>query len=346
MQAIRKEKPGPGLTLGEAKEPECGHNDVIIRVRHAGVCGTDVHIAEWDEWAQGRLKPPLTIGHEFAGEIAEIGSEVTEPFKVGDPVTAEGHLICGHCKQCRTGNGHVCRNTQIIGVDRDGAFATYIAMPAANVVPLHDIPTRIGAVMDPLGNAFHTVLTADIPGHSVLIMGSGPIGCFAVGIAKAAGAVKVIAVDVNPKRLELAKTMGADLLLNAATDDVVQAVLDATEGDGADVVCEMSGNPTAMRQALKCVRLGGRIQMLGLPKEDVTLPIASDLIFKGITLYGVIGRRMFDTWHQMLDFLKSGLLDPNPIITHEFPLDQVDDALAAIAGGDAGKVILEIGEDR
>ncbi len=341
MQAIVKAQRAPGLTVSTVPKPVAGPGEVLIRVRHAGVCGTDLHIADWDAWAQGRIKPPLVVGHEFAGEVAALGPGVTE-FQVGQLVTAEGHIICGHCQACRTGNGHICKNTRIIGVDRDGAFAEFIAMPATNVMTLDGIPTEIGAIMDPMGNAFHTVLTADIPGSTVFIVGCGPIGCFAVGIARAAGAAKVIASDVNPNRLALAKKMGAHVLVNAATDDVVRTVLAETGGEGVDVVCEMSGVPAALHQAFATIRMGGRVQLLGLPKGEVSVDFASEIIFKGITLYGVIGRKMYETWHQMRRFLSSGLLDPRPVITHRFPLAKIDDALAAIRSGDAGKVILEI----
>ncbi len=341
MQAIVKEKRAPGLTVTTVPKPTPGPGEVLIAVRHAGVCGTDLHIADWDAWAQGRLKPPLVVGHEFAGEIVSVGGAVSG-LTTGQLVTAEGHIVCGHCLQCRTGNGHICRNTRIIGVDLNGAFAEYIVMPATNVLPLDGIPTTVGAVMDPMGNAFHTVLTADIPGSTVLVVGCGPIGCFAVGIARAAGAAKVIASDVNGKRLELARRMGAHLTLNAGTDDVVRAVLDETGGEGADVVCEMSGVASALHQAFAAVRMGGRVQLLGLPKGQVPIDFATEIIFKGITVYGVIGRKMYETWHQMRRYLTAGLLDPTPVITHQFPLTKIDDALAAIRSGDAGKIILEI----
>jgi threonine 3-dehydrogenase len=227
-------------------------------------------------------------------------------------------------------------------VDRDGAFAEFIAMPTSNVLPLQGIPTEVGAIMDPMGNAFHTVLTAEIPGSSVLVVGCGPIGCFAVGIARAAGAARVIASDINPKRLALAARMGAHITLNAATEDVAQAVSAETAGEGADVVCEMSGVPSGLHQAFRTVRMGGRVQLLGIPKGEIPIDFASEIIFKGITVYGVIGRKMYETWHQMRRFLTAGLLDPRPVITHRFPLARVNDALAAIRSGDAGKVILEI----
>jgi threonine 3-dehydrogenase len=345
MRAIIKPRAAPGLEVGTVPRPGCGPHEVLIRVHHAGVCGTDLHIADWDEWAQSRLHPPLVIGHEFAGAVAEVGREVGDSFTVGQLVTAEGHIVCGHCRQCRTGNAHICQRTQIIGVDRDGAFADYIAMPAINVMPLDGIPTTVGAIMDPLGNAFHTVLSGDeLAGEAVLILGCGPIGCFAVGVARAAGAIKVIASDVNPRRLELARRMGADVLINAATDDVVARTVAETQGEGADRVCEMSGHPTAIRQAFQAARLGGRVNLLGLPRGEVPIRLSTDVIFKGLTLYGVIGRRMYETWHQMRTFLGSGLLDPTPVVTHQFPLERIDDALEAIRSGAAGKVILEIGD--
>jgi threonine 3-dehydrogenase len=341
MHAIVKQRPAPGLTVTTVPQPAPGPGEVLIAVRHAGVCGTDLHIAEWDAWAQGRVRPPIVVGHEFAGEIVQLGDRVTE-LRTGQLVTAEGHIVCGHCLQCRTGNGHICRNTRIIGVDRDGAFAEYIVMPETNVLPLDGIPTEVGAIMDPMGNAFHTVLTADIPGSTVFIVGCGPIGCFAVGIARAAGAAKVIASDVNPTRLALAQRMGAHLTINAGEDDVTRTVLDATGGEGVDVVCEMSGVPSALHQAFATVRMGGRVQLLGIPRGAVPIDFATEIIFKGITIYGVIGRKMYETWHEMRRFLTSGMFDPRPVITHQFPLARIDDALGAIRSGDAGKVILEI----
>jgi threonine 3-dehydrogenase len=341
MQAIVKEQRASGLKVTSVPKPSAGPSEVLIAVRHAGVCGTDLHIADWDAWAQSRIRPPVVVGHEFAGEIVAVGDGVAG-LKTGQLVTAEGHIVCGHCLQCRSGNGHICQNTRIIGVDRDGAFAEYIVMPATNVFPLEGIPTTVGAIMDPLGNAFHAVLTADIPGSSVFIVGCGPIGCFAAGVARAAGAAKVIASDVNEKRLELARCMGVHVTINAARDDVVEAVLAETGGEGADVVCEMSGVASALHQAFAAVRKGGRVQLLGIPQGDVPIDFAREIIFKGITVYGVIGRRMYETWHQMRRYLSAGLLDPRPVITHQFPLAQIDEALATIRSGDAGKVVLEV----
>ncbi len=343
MRAIIKASAEPGLTVVDVPEPEYGSNDVLIRVHHAGVCGTDVHIDAWDDWARGRIRPPLVVGHEFAGEIVEVGAGVGDQFTAGQIVTAEGHIVCGHCRQCRTGNGHICSRTSIIGVDRNGAFAEYLAMPALNVMPLGNIPTTVGSIMDAVGNAFHTVMSANIPGNAVLILGCGPIGCFAVGIAAAAGATKVIATDVNPLRLELASRMGAGVLINAAEEDAVARVLGETDGEGADVVCEMSGDATALAQAFQSARPGGQVQLLGLPKEPATIDFSNDIIFKGLTVYGVIGRKMYDTWLQMQAYLSSGRFDPMPVVTHRFGLEEIQNALDVIHAGEAGKVILEIG---
>ncbi len=344
MRAIRKSQPAPGLEVCELSEPKAERGQVLIRVRYAGVCGTDLHIADWDQWAQGRIRPPLVLGHEFAGEIVEVGPDVAAQFKIGEPVTAEGHIVCGHCRQCRMGDAHICRNTKIIGVDRDGAFADLVSVPAGNVVALNGIPATVGAIMDPLGNAFHAVLAGNaVSGASVLVLGCGPIGCFAVGVAKAAGAALIIASDINPRRLELARIMGAHHAVDARLENVPRLVAELTRGEGADLVLEMSGSDEAVRQAFSAVRLGGRVHLLGLPKSEVALELSSNLIFKGVTVYGVIGRRMFETWHQMQSFLSCGLLDPTPVITHRFPLEAIDDALRAIRSGEAGKVILEIG---
>jgi len=346
MRAIVKARPSPGFTVAEVPQPKCGPTDVLIEVRQAGVCGTDLHIYEWDPWAQSRVRPPVVVGHEFAGVIVEVGDEVHEPWTVGQRVTAEGHILRGVSRQSRTGEGHVAPDTQIIGVDRDGAFAEYIAMPASNIWPLDpEIPDEVGAIHDPMGNAFHTVLTAEIPGSVVLILGSGPIGCFAVGVARVAGAAQVIAVDIVGRRLELARTMGATDVIDARREDVVTRVHELTEGEGADVVCEMSGVPEVLHQALACARNGGRVQLLGIPKGAVPIDVASEIIFKGLTIYGVIGRRMYHTWYQMRQFLRSKRFDPRPVITHRFPLEGIDEAIGVIREGKAGKVILDIGSD-
>ncbi|NOT07159.1 MAG: L-threonine 3-dehydrogenase [Gemmatimonadales bacterium] len=347
MRALVKTGPRPGMELREVPVPTFGPSDVLIRVKAAGVCGTDLHIWEWDSWASNRLRPPVVIGHEFAGEIADLGPQAAAEglLKVGDKVTAEGHIICGHCLQCRTGHGHLCTRTRIIGVDRDGAFADYIAMPATNVIPLEGIPVDIGAIMDPIGNAVHTVLEGDaVTGSTVFVLGCGPIGCFACGVAKAAGASLVVASDYNDLRLGLARKMGADVTLNPGKDDVLSRILELTGGVGVDLICEMSGHPAGHAQAFAAARLGGRVNLLGTPSRSTEVDFARDIIFKGLTLYGVTGRKMYSTWHQMTRFLRSGQLDPLPVVTHRFPLEGIADAIAVIKEGSAGKVILEIAQ--
>ena len=340
MKALVKETAGPGFLLKDVPVPTIRDDEVLIRVRRAGVCGTDVHIYEWDDWARGRVNPPIVVGHEFAGDVVEVGKLVTD-VRAGDRVTAEGHIVDGRCLLCRTGNAHVCPFTRIIGVDRDGCFAEYIAMPATNVWHLDDnVSFDIGGIHDPMGNAFHTALTADIPGSTVLITGCGPIGIFAVGICKAAGASRIIASDVNERRLALARSMGAHDVVHPK--DAEAAVKASTDGLGVDVVLEMSGVPSAIHQAFALVRVGGRVQMLGIPAKPMEVNFATEVIFKGITIYGVVGRRMYDTWHKMTRFLRSGEFDPTPVITHRFPLEQADEAMRVIKSGEAGKVIFEI----
>ncbi|HVZ49848.1 MAG TPA: L-threonine 3-dehydrogenase [Gemmatimonadaceae bacterium] len=345
MKALTKATAGPGFTLKDVPEPAIRDDEVLIRVRNAGVCGTDVHIHDWDAWAQGRCRPPFTVGHEFAGEVARVGSFVTD-VKVGDRVTAEGHIVCGRCHLCRTGNSHVCPNTKIIGVDRDGCFAEYIAMPATNVWHLDDaVSFEVGGIHDPMGNAFHTALHGtNLPGATVLVTGCGPIGIFAVGICRTAGASRIVASDVNPRRLELARAMGAHDAVHP--QDAEAAVRAATDGLGVDVVLEMSGVPAAVHQAFGLVRVGGRVQMLGIPSKAMEIELATEIIFKGITVYGVVGRRMYDTWIQMTQFLRSGQFDPRPVITHRFPLEQHAEAIAAIKSGEAGKVVFEMAGGR
>ena len=341
MKALVKPAAERGLVLRDVPEPRIRDDEVLIRVRFAGVCGTDVHIYEWDAWAQSRCRPPFIVGHEFAGEVVEVGSLV-ESVKVGDRVTAEGHIVDERSIFSRTGNAHVDPSTRIIGVDRDGCFAEYIAMPATNVWHLDDgISLELGGIHDPMGNAFHTALTANIPGAVVLVTGCGPIGAFAVGICKAAGAAHIIATDVNPRRLELARRMGAHDAVHP--DDAERAVHAASDGHGADVVLEMSGVPSAVHQAFALARPAGRVNMLGIPSKKIDIDFASEIIFKGLTIYGVVGRRMYDTWHQMTRFLRSGAFDPTPVITHRLPLEAVDEAMALIKSGEAGKVIFEVG---
>jgi threonine 3-dehydrogenase len=340
MRALIKAATGQGFLLHNVPDPTIREDEVLIRVRRAGVCGTDVHIYDWDDWARSRCKPPFVVGHEFAGDVVRVGALVTD-VQIGDRVTAEGHIVCGRCLLCRTGNSHVCPFTRIIGVDRDGCFAEYIAMPALNVWHLDDsISYDVGGIHDPMGNAFHTVLTADVPGSTVLVTGCGPIGIFAVGICKAAGASRIIASDINDRRLALAKGMGAHDTVHP--NEVEATVRRATDGLGVDIVLEMSGVPSAIHQGFALVRLGGRVQMLGIPARPLEFNLATEIIFKGLTIYGVVGRRMYETWHQMTRFLLSGEFDPLPVITHRFRLPEVDEAMRVIKSGEAGKVIFEI----
>ena len=333
------------MTLDEVPTPAYGPNDVLIKVHTAGVCGTDLHIWEWDRWASQRMRPPVVIGHEFAGEIVEVGADASRAgiLQPGEMVTAEGHIVCGVCLQCRTGLGHLCKRTQIIGVDRDGAFAEYVAMPAGNVVRLHGIPLEVGAIMDPIGNAVHTVLEGiEVSGSTVLVIGCGPIGCFAVGVARAAGASLVVASDLNDMRLDLAREVGAHITLNPSRDDVVNRVLDATHGNGVDLVCEVSGHPAGHSQAFQAARMGGRVNLLGTPNRSTEVDFAQEIIFKGLTLYGVTGRKMYSTWITMGRMIRSGQFDPRSVITHRYPLEGIADAISVIKDGRAGKVILEI----
>lgn len=342
MKAIVKRVPGEGLELGEVDRPQIQADEVLVKVRKAGICGTDLHIYQWDAWSRGRIRPPLVLGHEFMGEVAKLG-RLVQNVRVGDRVSAEGHIVCGHCELCRTGNAHVCRDTRILGIDRDGAFAELVALPATNLVPIPDqVSDDHAAVFDPLGNAFHTVLHADVAGKVVAVIGCGPIGLFAVGIAKAAGAAKVIAVEPHPDRLAIAQRMGAELLLDPGEIEVEEAVKEASGGYGADVVCEMSGHPEGVSTAFRICRNAGHVQLLGLPREAVALNLARDVIFKGLHVYGVIGRRMYETWIEMIDFLAASLLDIDPVITHRLPLARFEEGIRAMRCGEAAKVVLSV----
>ncbi len=344
MRALVKEHPARGLSLRQVPDPAPGPNDVLIRVHRAGLCGTDAHIYEWNHWAASRVRPPRIIGHEFSGTIEAVGSEVTG-YAPGDRVTAEGHIACGLCVQCRTGHAHICRDVKIIGVDVDGAFADFIALPATNVWQLDpEIDHEVGALHDPLGNAFHTVMSADVRGRHVLVTGCGPIGLLCIGIARASGAARIIATEVQAGRLALARTMGAHDTFNPKTVDVVAEVRALTDGLGPEVVLEMSGQPSAIRTALRLVRDGGQVRLLGLPDEEVPIDLSRDVIFKGITVQGIIGRRMYETWYAMRSFLRSGLLDPRPVITHRFGFGEFEAAMDSLHAGGAGKVILSLEE--
>ncbi len=340
MKAVVKAEARPGVEIRDVPVPSPGPGEVLLRVLRAGVCGTDLHIWEWDAWASGRMKPPVTVGHEFVGEVVELGSGVTE-LKLGERVSCESHIVCQHCIACRTGNAHVCENTRILGVDVNGGWAEYVAVPAANAwrAP-SNVPIEVQGIMEPLGNAVHTAFAGDLSACRIAVTGCGPIGLFAVGVAKAAGAAQVIASDISPYRLELAKKMQADAVIDPSKENFVERVREITDGRMLDGVLEMSGVPVAIRDGLAALRMGGRLSLLGLPREPFGLDWNQLLIFKGITIHGIIGRRMYQTWYQMDGLLRSGRLDIRPAITHVMPMEKVEDAIALLQSGKAGKVVL------
>ncbi|HTQ45471.1 MAG TPA: L-threonine 3-dehydrogenase [Polyangiaceae bacterium] len=340
MRAIVKASPAPGAEIREVPVPAVGAGEVLLRVRRAGVCGTDLHIWSWDRWSQGRMKPPVTIGHEFVGEVVELGGGVTS-VALGDLVSCESHVVCHTCLPCRTGNSHVCENTRILGVDMNGGFAEYVAVPAVNTwrVP-RNIPLEMAAVMEPCGNAVHTAFAGPLSGCNIAVTGCGPIGLFGIGVARAAGAAHVFASDVSPYRLELARQMKADAVIDVSRESFPERISQLTDGRGLDGVLEMSGHPGAVRDGLAALRMGGRLSMLGLPTEPYDLDWNRLVIFKGVTVHGIIGRRMYDTWYQMDQLMTSGRLDVRPAITHVMPMEQFGDAIALLREGRAGKVVL------
>src|SRR5258706_9330697 len=339
MKAVVKATAGPGAEIRDVPVPTCGAGDLLLRVLRAGVCGTDLHIVEWDRWSQGRIRPPVTLGHEFVGEIIERGAAVTE-FQVGERVSCESHIVCGHCVACRTGNGHVCENTRILGVDVNGGFAEYVAVPAVNAwrAP-SNIPLEAAGVMEPLGNAVHTAFAGPIAACNLAVTGCGPIGLFAIAVAKAAGAARVFASDVSPYRLDLARRMNADAVIDPSRESLPERVAELMGGRGLDGVLEMSGNPQAVRDGLQSLRNGGRMSMLGLPHEPYELDWNRLVIFKGITVHGIIGRRMFETWYQMDNLLGSGRLDIRPAITHLMKMERVLEAGGLLRSSQGGKVV-------
>ena len=340
MKALRKMSAGRGLSFESAPVPTIGAADVLVRVKTASICGTDLHIYGWDRWSQGRIKPPVTLGHEFCGVVERVGDEVTA-VKAGDFVSAEMHVNCGHCHQCRLGEAHICQNLRIIGIDRDGAFAEFVKIPASNIWKLDPaIPEHYGAILDPLGNAVHTVLAGPIAGQTVLVTGCGPIGLMSIAVAKACGSSTVFATETNENRRAMAKKMGADVVLNPAAEDAVARILAETGGTGVDALLEMSGNPTAIQQGFKALRAGGRASLLGIPTENVPLDLVNDVIFKGATVQGIYGRRMYGTWVQMTALLKAGRLNLEPLFGEREPLEKFEDAFAKLQGGLAGKILL------
>ncbi len=345
MKALSKLGPQPGFALTDVPVPEIGPTDVLIRVEKAGVCGTDQHIYSWDSWAQARIAPPLVVGHEFMGTVAAIGDAV-HAVRIGDRVSAEGHIADLTCLLCRTGQAHICERVEIIGVDRDGAFAEYIAMPEYNVWKLDPaIPDEFAAVFDPLGNAVHTVMAAGVSVKSVVITGVGSIGLMAIPVARAAGAASVYAIDVNPNKLDLAKRLGADATFLASQPGLVADIKGRTNGDGVDVLLEMSGSGVAIDTGLQMVRNGGTAALLGIPSDAVNLNLAERIIFKGLTVLGINGRRMFETWYQTQSLVKSGRVDLRSIITHVLPYTQFDRAFELMRSGEAAKIVLDFKGD-
>lgn len=344
MRALIKHHAGEGLAFqSDHARPTVGPRDVLIRVTKAGICGTDRHIWQWDEWAAGRIPVGIVTGHEFVGVIEEIGEAVTR-YEPGMRVSAEGHICSGTDYNARTGNAHIAKDTKILGVDRDGVFADYVSVPEENVWPVHpEIPDRFAAVFDPLGNAVHTVMEAGVSAQSVLVSGVGIIGLMAVTVAKAAGAARIFATDVNGPRLELARRLGADEVFDASKDSGwIKEVYKQTYDEGVDVVLEMSGAPTAFEQSFKALRNGGRAALLGLPAKPVTFDFNSNIIFKGCTVLGINGRRIWETWFQMEELLLSGRLDLDPIVTHEFPIEDYEKAFETMMSGEGIKVLLDL----
>lgn len=343
MPAIRKLQNAPGLWWQEDTPlPRVGSRDVLVAVTHAGICGTDRHIYEWDAWSRSRVKIGITTGHEFVGRVVDVGPAVTRAT-VGQRVSAEGHVGCGVCQPCRTGNGHICEKVDILGIDTNGCFAKFISVPEENIWPVHpDIPDHLAAIFDPLGNAMHTVMAAGVSGRSVLITGVGIIGLMAVSIAHAAGAGTIMVTDRDSRRLALAKTLGADVTFDAGDDTWPAQARKLTHNQGPEVLLEMSGHPKAIRQGFAALRNGGTAALLGLPAEPVALDLPNDIIFKGATVLGINGRKMFETWYQVESFLLSGRLNIDPIVTHRLPMAEFERGFQLMQSGEGIKVVLEM----
>jgi threonine 3-dehydrogenase len=340
MQALRKPRPERGAALEKVPIPTIGPTDVLVRVRAASICGTDLHIYGWDRWSASRIRPPMTFGHEFCGTVERVGERVTA-VKPGEFVSAEMHVNCGRCRQCKMGQPHVCQNLQIIGIDRDGCFAEFVRIPATNIWKIDPaIPQHYGAILDPLGNAVHTVLSGPIKDQTVAVIGCGPIGLMSIAVAKASGASTIFATEVNSERRAMALKMGADEALDPSAGDPVARVRAATDGAGADVLLEMSGHPAGIRQGFQMLRAGGRASLLGIPSDLVTLDLVNDIIFKGATVYGIYGRKMFETWIQMTALLKSRKLNLDPLFGEQFPLERFEEGFRLLQDGLPGKVLL------
>jgi threonine 3-dehydrogenase len=340
MKALVKAHSGPGLELLERPIPEIGPHEVLIKIRAVSICGTDLHIYHWDTWAAGRLKPPLITGHEFCGDVVAIGHEVTD-VKEGDFVSAESHIVCGRCDLCRTGNGHICPNTRIIGVDRDGCFAEYIALPAENVwIDPPDMPPEIATLQENFGNAVHTALTTPLVARKVLLTGCGPVGLMTIAVAVAAGTRSIYATDVSDYRLDLARRLGAALTVNVTRQNLKQAVLEATNGEGVDVLLEMSGAPAAIQDGFSLLKKGGCAVLLGLPPKPFEFDLGNLVVMKGITVYGIAGRRLWKTWYEARGLLRGGAVDLSPIVTHKFKMEEFEKAFEIMESGKSGKVIM------
>lgn len=339
MKALAKLKAEPGLWLTETDKPECGYNDLLIKIKKAAICGTDVHIYKWDEWSQNTIPVGMTVGHEYVGIVAEVGDGV-KGFKVGDRVSGEGHITCGHCRNCRAGRRHLCRNTVGVGVNRPGAFAEYLAIPADNAFKIPDeISDDLASIFDPFGNAVHTALSFDLVGEDVLITGAGPIGIMASAIARHAGARHVVITDINDYRLELAQQMGATRAVNTSQTSLNDVMKELGMTEGFDVGLEMSGVPVAFNQMLSAMNHGGKIALLGIPPGDIAIDW-NQVIFKGLVIKGIYGREMFETWYKMAALLQSGL-DLSPILTHHFKIDEFQTGFDIMLSGQSGKVILD-----
>jgi threonine 3-dehydrogenase len=339
MKALVKSRREPGIWLENIPEPKAGPNDVLIRIRRSAICGTDMHIYNWDSWAQRTIPVPLAVGHEYSGVIVEVGSEV-RGFKPGDRVSGEGHITCGHCRNCRAGRRHLCRNTVGVGVSRAGSFAEYLALPAVNAFKLPEaIDDDIAAILDPFGNATHTALSFGMVGEDVLITGAGPIGIMATAIARFVGARHIVVTDVNDYRLALARRMGASRAINITRASLDDTMKELGMEEGFDVGCEMSGNPAALRELIRTMHHGGSVALLGIPPGDTAIDW-NQVIFKGLVLKGIYGREMFETWYKMSSMLQSGL-DLKPVITHRLPIAEFQRGFEIMGSGQSGKVILD-----
>ena len=340
MRAVQKLSPGPGFEMVEVPIPECGPDDVLIEVLASSICGTDLHIVDWDPWAADHVITPVTIGHELTGIVRERGANVAEP-DVGRLVSVESHVICNVCDWCRTGQGHLCPSTELLGVHRDGAFAEYVVVPAQNAyADPPDMALSIASLQENFGNAVHTATVTDVAGRKVLVTGAGPVGLMAIAVAKAKGARAVYTTDISDYRLNLAMTVGADLTLNPLNDDVAVILSDATESEGVDVLFEMSGAPAAIETGFAMLKPGGVAALLGLPGKKIEFDFDDNVIFKGATVYGIVGRRISQTWLEMRGLIRSGAVDLSPIVTHRFAFDDYEKAFELMASGQCGKVIM------